>query len=143
MPPCNKECKVKVYEARNIKFTNKFPVNGGANCNKTLKGDQKLVDFVKRSVESKTTPIEGHLCAEGCTCDPVGTPKWGNWRKYKFKMTVVDGNCKFPIAGNYEKRSGVSEGVCVEPEDSEDDYGEVPIAYAGSGRRARKTQRTA
>lgn len=143
MPPCNKECKVKVYEARNIKVTTAPLLKGtGPNCQNLTK-DDKLVAFVKKTVESKTTLIEGHLCAEECMCDPVGTPKWGNWRKYKFKMTVVDGNCKFPIAGNYEKRSGVSEGVCVEPEDSEDDYGEVPIAYAGSGRSARKTQRTA
>lgn len=138
MPPCNKECKVKVYEVKNIKFTTKFPLKGaGPNC-KNLNGDDKLVAFVKKSVESRTTPIEGHLCAEGCTCDPVGTPKWGNWRKYKFKMTVVDGNCKYPIAGTYDKRSGVSEGVCAEPEDSEDDYGEVPIAYSGRNKLQRR-----
>lgn len=136
MPPCNKECKVKVYEAKDIEFTTKFPVKGGPNCTKTLSRDQKLVDFVKKAMESKTTPIEGHLCPEGCMCEPVGTPRWSNkWRKYKFKMTIVDGNCKFPVEGTYKKRTGVSDGVCVEPEDSEDDYGEVPIAYSGGRRR--------
>ncbi|MEO9364432.1 MAG: hypothetical protein ABI348_11080 [Nitrososphaera sp.] len=110
MPPCNKECKVKVYEARNIKVTTAPLLKGtGPNCQNLTK-DDKLVAFVKKTVESKTTLIEGHLCAEECMCDPVGTPKWGNWRKYKykykFKMTVVvkvknDDTCKYPIEGTY------------------------------------------
>lgn len=48
-------------------------------------------------------------------------------------MTTVDGSCKFPIAGTYEKRTGVANGVCVEPEDFEHDYGEVPIYTPAAG----------
>ena len=138
MPPCNKECKVKVYEVRNIQFTNQFPVAGGANCNKTLKRDQKLVDYVKQKAESKYDPIEGHVCPDGCTCDPIGQPQMGRtWKKFKFKMTIKAGEkCSYPVAGTYEKRSGVSNGVCIPTEDEpEDDYGEVELAEGDGGKK--------
>lgn len=136
MPPCNKECKVKVYEVRNIQFTNQFPVNGGAQCNKTLKRDQKLVDFVKRVAESRVDPIEGDACPDGCICDPVGQPDMGRtWKRYKFKMTIkVGDNCRYAIEGTYDKRAGVSKGVCIPREDEpEDDFGPVELTEDESG----------
>jgi hypothetical protein len=137
MPPCNKECKVKVYEVRNIQFTNQFPVNGGAQCNKTLKRDQKLVNFVKGVVESRADPIEGEGCPEGCICDPIGQPDMGRtWKTYKFKMTIKAGaNCSYPIEGTYEKRAGISRGVCIPREEQpEDDFGEVELVEGGGNK---------